>query len=60
MIRSTKVSISELELDCKTFSQTVAAAQDILIVGGGAVGVELAGEARTVIHQRVVPVDIGH
>jgi len=42
--RSTKVSISELETDCKSFSQVVAAAQDILIVGGGPVGVELAGE----------------
>ena len=50
MFRSTKVSIAELELDCKDFSQTVAGAQDILIVGGGPVGVELAGEARTVIH----------
>ena len=43
------MSISELEADCKNFSQVVAAAQDILIVGGGPVGVELAGEAQTVI-----------
>ena len=54
MFRSTKVSIAELELDCKDFSQTVAGAQDILIVGGGPVGVELAGEARTVIHHVAV------
>ena len=47
MFRTTKISISELETDCKDFSQTVAAAQDILIVGGGPVGVELAGEAGT-------------
>ena len=44
MFRSTKVSISELETDCKNFSQVVAGAQDILIVGGGPVGVELAGD----------------
>jgi len=42
--RSTKISISELENDCKDFSEAVAAAEDILIVGGGPVGVELAGE----------------
>ena len=51
MFRSTKVSISELEADCKSFSQVVAAAQDILIVGGGPVGVELAGKTRTVIYK---------
>ena len=44
MSRSTKISISELENDCKDFSEAVAAAKDILIVGGGPVGVELAGE----------------
>ena len=52
MFRSTKVSISELETDCKSFSQVVAAAQDILIVGGGPVGVELAGKTRAVIYTK--------
>ena len=54
MFRSTKVSISELETDCKNFSQAVAGAQDILIVGGGPVGVELAGEARVVTDHSAV------
>ena len=54
MFRSTKVSVSELESDSKNFSQTVAGAEDILIVGGGPVGVELAGEARNVIHRSQV------
>ena len=54
MFRSTKVSVSELESDSKNFSQTVAEAEDILIVGGGPVGVELAGEARIVIHRSQV------
>ena len=48
------MSVSELEADCKNFSQLVAAAQDILIVGGGPVGVELAGEARIVADHRAV------
>jgi len=42
--RSTKVTVSELETDCKSLSEAVAAAKNILIVGGGPVGVELAGE----------------
>ena len=54
MFRSIKVSVSELESDSQNFSQTVAGAEDILIVGGGPVGVELAGEARTVIHRSQV------
>ena len=53
MFRSTKVSISELETDCKNFSQVVAAAQDILIVGGGPVGVELAGDLYLTDNSRV-------
>ena len=52
--RSTKVSVSELETDCKSFSETVAAAENILIVGGGPVGVELAGKARIVTDHRTV------
>jgi len=42
--RSTKVSVSELEADCKAFSDAVGEANNILLVGGGPVGVELAGE----------------
>ena len=53
-LRSTKVSVSELETDCKSFSETVAAAENILIVGGGPVGVELAGEARIVTDHSAV------
>ena len=52
--RSTKVSVSELETDCKSFSEAVAAAENILIVGGGPVGVELAGEDRIVTHHSAV------
>ena len=36
--------MSDLETDCKKMSEAVAAAKNILIVGGGPVGVELAGE----------------
>ena len=54
MFRSIKVSVSELESDSKNFSQTVAGAEDILIVGGGPVGVELAGEARIVADHSAV------
>ena len=42
--RSCQVSVSELETDCRDLSEAVTAAKNILIVGGGPVGVELAGE----------------
>jgi len=42
--RSCQVSVSELESDCRDLSEAVTAAKNILIVGGGPVGVELAGE----------------
>ena len=38
------MTVSDLETDCKKMSEAVAAAKNILIVGGGPVGLELAGE----------------
>lgn len=42
--RTNQVSVSQLETDCKDLSEAVTSAENILIVGGGPVGVELAGE----------------
>ena len=41
--RSEAVNVETLQNEADTFSQAVDAAQDIVIVGGGPVGVELAG-----------------
>jgi len=42
--RSEAVTVQTLQNEADTFSQAVDEAQDIVIVGGGPVGVELAGE----------------
>ena len=44
--RSEVVTRAELETECRQFSEAVAEAGDIVIVGGGPVGVEMAGEIR--------------
>ena len=44
--RSEVVTRTELEAECRQFSEAVAEAGDIVIVGGGPVGVEMAGEIR--------------
>eukprot|EP00092_Neocalanus_flemingeri_P015668 GFUD01016959.1.p1 GENE.GFUD01016959.1~~GFUD01016959.1.p1 ORF type:complete len:376 (+),score=91.40 GFUD01016959.1:233-1360(+) len=42
--RTQKLAISDLLEECKEIGEVIAAAENIVIVGGGPVGVEMAGE----------------